>query len=155
MTHKFQLGIIVSIAQALTGCAEGGRSSLPSAPSSVASLPSLPVSTPQRPVADAVLSGVINEVTASGRIPLGGATVYLMTCGTSNCPDVVAHSVKTDKDGAYRIDGVFNGHLNFFWVRDDVYELLNPMAPGTCPDGCDRVVTVNGDTRLNVDLVRR
>ena len=103
MTNKFQLGIIVLIAQALTGCgAEGGRSSLPSAPSSVTSLPSLAVSTPQRAVANGVLSGVINEVTASGRTTLEGATVYLMTCGTSNCPDAVGHSVKTDKDGAYR-----------------------------------------------------
>jgi hypothetical protein len=156
MTNTLQLGILVLIAQALTGCgAEDGRSSLPSAPSPVETLPPPVVPTPQRAVANGVLSGVINEVTASGRIPLEGATVYLLTCGTWNCPDAVDYTVKTDKDGRYRIAGVFNGELNFFWVRDELYALVNPMAPGTCPDDCDRVITVNGDTKLNVDLVRR
>ena len=109
------------------------------------------------PTADSVLSGVVFEVTPTARTPLAGVTVYLMTCGAWNCPRpfIAAHEVKTGKDGGYRIAGVYNGDLNFFWVRNDVYDLVNLMAPGTCPDGCDRVVTVNGDTRLDIDLVRR
>ena len=92
-----------------------------------------------------------------GRIPLAGATIYFETCGKLNCPPpfISAVYVKTGEDGAYRIAGVYNGDLNFFWVRNEVYDVVNPMAPGTCPDRCDRVVTVNGDTRLDVDVVRR
>ena len=114
--------------------------------------PTLPI-----PTADNVLSGVVFEVTPTGRTALGGVTVYLLTCGAWNCPSAVtaAHEVKTGKDGGYRIADVYSGELNFLWVRNEVYDLVEPMAPGTCPDGCDRVVTVNGDTRLDIDLIRR
>ena len=73
------------------------------------------------------------------------------------CPSAVTagYSVQTDRDGRYRIGRVYPGDLNFLWVRNEVYDLVNPMAPGTCPDGCDRVVVVSGDTRLDIDLVRR
>jgi hypothetical protein len=104
-----------------------------------------------------VLSGVVFEVTPTGRTPLEGVTVYLLTCGAWNCPIAVTadFSVQTDQDGRYQIAGVYSGNLNFLWVRNETYDLVNPMAPGTCPDGCDRVVTVSGDTRLDIDLVRR
>lgn len=138
------------------GCDKSvGTPNSPSAPTPTpipSPAPSLP-----NPTADSVLSGVVFEVTSKGRAPLAGVTVHLETCGKSNCPRpfIAAHDVKTGEDGAYRIAGVYNGDLNYFWVRNEVYDLVNPMAPGTCPDGCDRVVTVNGDTRLDVDVVRR
>jgi hypothetical protein len=135
------------------GCANDGTSISPSAPTPIPSpAPALP-----DPTADSVLSGVVTEVTETGRTPLAGIAVHLETCGKVNCPRpfIAAHDVKTGADGSYRVVGVYNGDLNFFWVRNEVYDVVNPMAPGTCPDRCDRVVTVNGDTRLDVDVVRR
>jgi hypothetical protein len=135
------------------GCDNSGRTPIsPTTPTPTATpAPTLP------PSANNVLSGVIFEVTATGRTALEGATVQLLTCGAPNCPSALsaAHEVKTGTDGSYRIAGVYNGDLNFLWVRDDVYELVDPMAPGTCPDWCDRVVMVDGDTQLDIDLVRR
>jgi hypothetical protein len=125
----------------------------PSSPTPVVSV--LPIPTVPRPSATNVLSGVIVEVTASEPIPVEGATVYLMTCGTVNCPDVIGHTVQSDKNGAYRMERVYDGELNFLWVEKDNYDLANPMRPGSCPDGCDRLVKVIGDTTLNIELVRR
>jgi hypothetical protein len=113
------------------------------------------ITAPTPVTASSVLSGVVFEITPTGRIPVEGATVYLETCSISNCPDIKSYDVRTDKDGGYRIAGVYDGTLNFLWVSDAVYEMAAPMAPGTCPDGCDRVVTVNGETRLDIELVRR
>jgi hypothetical protein len=78
-----------------------------------------------------------------------------MTCGLANCPDAKGYNVKTDKDGNYRFDGVYDGPMNYFWVRNEIYDLTSPMVLGTCPDGCDRVVDVSGETRLDIELVRR
>lgn len=115
-----------------------------------------PAPTPPRSGnASSVLYGVVFEITSTGRIPAEGATIHLETCSLSNCPDVKAYDVRTDKDGGYRIAGVYDGTLNFLWARNAVYEMAAPMAPGTCPDGCDRVVTVDGETRLDIELVRR
>jgi hypothetical protein len=145
---------VLGLTLLMVGCNNAGRTSIsPSTPSIVAISTGSPT-TPPRPVGSSVLSGVIVEVTATGRVAVEGAAVHLMTCGAPNCPGAVGHNVTTDKDGAYRIPGVYDGDLNYLWVRNEVYELVNPMPVGTCPDGCDRVVTVSGDTTLNIDLVR-
>jgi hypothetical protein len=119
--------------------------------------PTTPTPSPAPTVAASVLSGVVSEITGAGRIALEGATVHLLTCGAENCPPALTAGleVKTGKDGGYRIAGVYNGNLNYLWVRNAVYDMADPMPVGTCPDGCDRVVAVNGDTRLDIDLVRR
>jgi hypothetical protein len=146
---------VVVFALAFAGC--GGSESpvtlLRPSPQPSAS----PAPTPPTPIGNSVLSGVVFEVTSAGRIPLEGVTVYLLTCGAWNCPSAAtaSYSVQTDRDGGYRIAGVYPGDLNFLWVRNEVYDLVNPMAAGTCPDACDRVVEVSGDTRLDIDLVRR
>jgi hypothetical protein len=108
-------------------------------------------------MADSVLSGMVFEVTPAGRSALRDVTISLLTCGAANCPPglTAAYDVQTNEDGAYRIDGVYSGDLNFLWVQNDKYVLVDPTAPGTCPDRCDRVVTVNGETRLDLNLVRR
>jgi hypothetical protein len=118
----------------------------------------IPVSAPSpRPggIASSVLSGIVYEITSTGRTPVEGATIHLETCSLDNCPDVKAYNVRTDKQGEYRISGVYDGTLNFFWATDAVYEMADPMPLGTCPDACDRVVTVSGDTRLDIELRRR
>lgn len=130
--------------------------STPLSPAAITAPTAGPVPTPPGSVnASSVLYGVVVEITSTGRTPVEGVTVYLETCSLSNCPDIKSHEVITDKDGGYRIAGVYDGSLNFLWARNAVYEMAAPMAPGTCPDGCDRVVTVNGETRLDIELVRR
>ncbi len=147
---------VLGLAALVSGCGNSvGTPMLLTAPTPTA-IPA-PIPTPATPIADGVLSGIIFEVTSTGRTGLQAATVYLLTCGAVNCPAALtaAREVKTDQSGAYRISGVYGGSLNFLWVRDEVFELVDPMPLGTCPDQCDRVVTINGDTRLDIDLRRR
>ena len=154
-TRVLVVGCGFVLALGLAGC---GGSDSPATPLTPSPPPTArPAPTPPTPIGDNVLSGVVFEVTSTGRTPLTGLTVYLLTCGASNCPSAVTaeYSVQTDEDGRYRIDGVYPGDLNFLWVRNEVYDLVNPMAPGTCPDGCDRIVVVSGDTQLDIELVRR
>jgi hypothetical protein len=84
-----------------------------------------------------------------------GTTIGLKTCSLQNCPDVKAYVVQTDQRGDYRIAGVYDGDMNYLWVVKPAYVMTDPMPAGSCPDGCDRVVTVRGDTRLDIELMRR
>jgi hypothetical protein len=154
-TRILVVGRVLVLALGLAGCGSSGSPATPLTPSPQPT--ASPAPTAPAPIGNNVLSGVVFEVTSTGRTPLEGVTVYLLTCGAWNCPNAVTadFSVQTDRDGLYRIDGVYPGNLNFLWVRDERYDLVNPMAPGTCPDGCDRVVMVSGDTRLDIELVRR
>jgi hypothetical protein len=148
-------GVVLVLALGFAGC---GGSASPATPLTPSPQPTAsPAPTAPTPIGNNVLSGVVFEVAPTGRTPLEGVTVYLLTCGAWNCPIAVTadFSVQTDQDGRYQIAGVYSGNLNFLWVRNETYDLVNPMPPGTCPDGCDRVVTVSGDTRLDIDLVRR
>jgi hypothetical protein len=136
-----------------------GCGSAPSSPSAATPLPTpTPAAAPPprtAGIANRVLSGTVIEITPSGRVPVEGVAIYLETCSLDNCPDVKAYEVRTDRRGEYRISGVFDGDLNFLWATDAVYKMADPMALGTCPDNCDRVVIVSGDTRLDIELRRR
>jgi len=139
------------------GCDNVGRTAtVPSVTPTPIPIPT-PIPSPAPRAGDNILSGVVFEITPTGRNALEGITVYLLTCGAPNCPRAVtaAHEVTTGKDGGYHIAEVYSGDLNYLWVRNNLYDLVEPMAPGTCPDGCDRVLMINGDTRLDIDLVRR
>ena len=145
---------VLGLTVLMFGCSDSSRMP-PITPSTPTPAPS-PAPAPG-PFADKVLTGVLFEMTSAGRTPVAGVNIELLTCGTSNCPTALTadHLVRTDDDGRYRIEGVYNGELNYLWVLSAVYKVAAPPAPGTCPDACDRVVTVNGDTQLDIELVRR
>lgn len=79
------------------------------------------------------LSGVVSERTPTGLVPVEGVTV------TEGYKDQLS---LTDSTGAYRITELFR----------------MPFHPAFSKDGYlteSRVVTINGDTRLDVQLTRR
>ena len=80
------------------------------------------------------LSGVVSEVTSTGQPPVLGATVQV-----SKPPLLPA---TTDRSGSYRIDGVYAGPVSVT-VSALEYETVS------------RDVTIDGDTRLDIQLVRR
>ena len=78
------------------------------------------------------LSGVVSELTPSGLAPLEGAFV------NEGCKDQIS---RTDKNGFYSISQLYP--FAFF--------------PGFSKEGYQsesRIVTINGDTRLDIQLVR-
>lgn len=95
------------------------------------------------------LSGVVFEITETGRIPIEGVELYCDSCGS---PD--GHTlVTTDADGTYRLDWTANG-VHPLFVTKAGYEIFDPA--GTLRDALGRInVTVRGDTVFDVQLVRR
>jgi hypothetical protein len=96
-----------------------------------------------------VLSGRVFEVTEAGQVSIEGVELYCDGCGSP-----VGHTlVLTDADGLYSFSWTLNG-LNPLFVTKAGYAIVDPT--GTLLDRFGRVqVTVNGDTRFDVQLVRR
>jgi len=102
-------------------------------------------------LSDYTLSGVVFELTATGQTPIEGVDVYCELCRAET------HSwARTDSNGFYRFTGV--------WTTSDVRTSLwfgkkgYADPPGTPPVFGEpgwRLVLVSGDTRFDVQLVRK
>lgn len=106
-------------------------------------------------MADVMLSGVVYELTATGRKPLEGATVYCDVCGEHG------HTwATTDSSGFYTFIGLW---LPFnpvpLHVMKEEYDdppglpaltgSVKPKGPGW------REVMISGDTKFDMYLVQR
>jgi hypothetical protein len=96
-----------------------------------------------------ILSGVVYEVTAAGRVAVEGVDVYCDSCGSP-----VGHTaVFTDANGVYSLSWSSNG-LHVLLIRKAGYALPQPTVRYN--GGLEGVTaTVNGDTRFDIELVRR
>lgn len=117
-------------------------------------------------VAIYTLSGVVSEVTPTGLTPLEGARVDEYSCeevlpappffpGTG-CPVLIFQTVRTDKQGRYSFSGLYPGKENSIGVSKEGFE--DPFGSSDGPEGQganDQAVTIDGDTRFDVQLVRR
>ena len=114
-----------------------------------------PRSSPPVPVTLYTLSGVVFEVTSVGRTPVPGVEVYCEPCGP---PD--GHSARfTDALGAYSFDGpggVARGTIQMMLAKQG-YGLPNqPEQSGTMGGWMGiTVVTVQGDTRHDIEITRK
>lgn len=80
------------------------------------------------------LSGLVSEVTPNGLAPVADVRVY----------DSYFHAeVTTDTNGVYRFEGPFGGLSDSFGFTKEGYQTAT------------RDVTINGNTRIDVQLVRR
>ena len=95
-----------------------------------------------------VLSGLVFEVTATGRLPIEGVSVYCDSCG-----DLFGHTYAyTDANGLYRFAWTANGATPLI-VGKNGYALAGNPPAGPVEGWI--VVSVNGDTRFDIELVRR
>jgi hypothetical protein len=100
-----------------------------------------------RIAANNTLSGQVFETTATGRVPIEGVQVYCDGCGSP-----VGHTFeRTDANGQYRFEWTPNGAMPLL-VDKAGYALANQPV-GSMPGLI--VPTVNGDTRFDIELVRR
>ena len=83
-------------------------------------------------------------------VPIQGAEVYCEPCGEGT------HTFAyTDSKGFYTFTGVWGNQFSI-WVRNDGYQdPPGPMNKGFPSGPGWRDVTINGDTRFDVQLVRR
>jgi hypothetical protein len=143
----------------LAGCGGDSRP-IPSAPSLQPPLPSIP--TPAVSVlADATLSGRVYEVVADTpprTIGIEGVSVYCEQCGEST-----HNFAYTDSRGEYVFPkGVWTEGRPSFPIRilvakegySDPPGLSKPTPPNPSGPGW-REVVINGDTRFEMELVRR
>jgi hypothetical protein len=157
-------GIVAfGLALAVAGCS--GSSTAPTA-STLVPLPVVPSVPALGPVLTGVsLSGVVSEQTSSGRVPIAGLNVYCEPCGAST------HSwAKTDAEGFYSFSGdlargggvwLSSGIVTAIWAGHDGFQdppglppLTGPLARLLTGPGW-REVLINGDTRFDIQLVRR
>lgn len=147
MSSTAQLVLALFMAIGVCGC---GSSTGPTSPSGFpnAAVPPAVVAVPGPPVTY-TLSGVVFEITPTGRVPVEDVELYCDSCGSP-----VGHtSTFTDADGFYSFSWAHNGvHPLLVWKAG--YDVLDPTR--TLADGrAFRNATVNGDTRFDIEILRR
>ena len=150
------------------GLPAGCVSSSPSMPSSQQPLPT--GSGPETvSVASVTLSGVVYEMTPRGRVPVEGVQVIGDYFHVFPTPNVV-----TDANGFFSFKPVWvcpcswapwvDAGITSIWVDKEGYEapaeqpasvFSRRLDPGVRPDLRLRDVTISGDTRMDIQLVRR
>jgi hypothetical protein len=153
------VGVALVLALGLSGCGGSNVPTTPLAPSPQP--PQANVSGPPGYTLTGVsLSGVVYESTATGRAPIARAVVYCEPCGEQTHTFAYA-----DDNGFYH----FSGDLGIgggVWVRPGeptplavgYYNLDYQDPPGLPPsrNGSGwREVLIDGDTRFDIELVRR
>jgi len=118
-------------------------------------------------VAIYTLSGVVSEATPAGLVPIEGVLVDEYSCEeispsppffSATCPVSIYQRTTTDKKGWYSFSGLYAGTRNSIGARKEGFE--DPLAGPDVPEGpnvpdTSRKVTINGDTRLEITLVRQ
>ena len=123
-----RLVVVVTVAVSTWAC--GGSPVSPTSPSA-----SLAPTTPPAPASQLthVLSGVVFEVTTTGVMPIEGIQVE----------EYVRHQfATTDANGFYRISGVSTGRIGVGFEQEGYQSSRS-------------TVTVNGDTRFDIQAIRR
>ena len=103
------------------------------------------------------LFGIIVERTATGfTVPAEGVLVEAMSCTaiSRGCGSSIVQRATTDQNGAYRLQGMSAGPNNFIWVSKAGYDVIGLPETSNC-DNCNAIVTLNDDTRLDIQIVRR
>jgi hypothetical protein len=152
--------LVVLLAAGLFGC-DRTITGPTSRPAAVSEPPAPPPGNPNPPfhVADVVLSGVVFETTNDGQIPIAGVDVLN---GEGN-------SATTDANGFYSFGPVWvcpcaaqpwiQAGTTFVWVTKQGYA-DPPGTPGSAfgnfvPSPGTRDVKIDGNTRFDIELVRR
>jgi hypothetical protein len=147
--------VLLVLAHGLSGCGGSGSSATPVAPSPP------PQAAPTPPSSDSwlagytltgvSLSGVVYESTPAGWAPIAGALVYCELCGE------ITHTWATaDANGFYSFSGdLANG--GGVWLSPGTRTPVSVSADGyQNPPGLgERYVLINGDTRFDMQMVRR
>ena len=109
------------------------------------------------------LSGVVSEATSAGLVALQGVRVHVesMPCDqiVPGCvgfgdPIGILQTAMTDKNGFYSIPSLYPGKNNFIWADKDGFDDPFPAHYPENPEG-GQAITINGDSRFDIQLVRR
>jgi hypothetical protein len=132
------------MALAVTACGDGNRIH-----PTVAAPSPIPILAPRPTFA---LFGVVSEITANGIAPVEGVLMHVSPCDpNTNGGCAFDKGGTTNAQGSYRVEGVFAGAAGVF-----------PEKTGfRVPDGVKvngegvQTVVIEGDTRFDIQLIRR
>jgi hypothetical protein len=155
---------VVVLAGGLFGCGGADSALSPLAPSSTTQPTTIPPAVPGSwlsgyTLTGVSLSGVVYELTSTGRVPIAGAVVYCELCGQET------HSFATaDANGFYHFPGDLTTGGGV-WLAVGAITTLNVAynneyqdPPGMPPQRQGpgwRDVLIDGDTQFDIELVRR
>jgi hypothetical protein len=149
--HQIVSGTAVGLAILVSACGNMAPPQTFTAPSpSPASSTSVPAPAPNPIVFDSTLSGLVYEVTPSGRVPIEGADVEIGVCPPKGGAPLGYEKARTDATGFYAVGDMCNG-VTYVWVSKPGYK-TNP--PRQCDGDCV-YATVAGDTKFDIELVRQ
>ena len=171
MMNRLRTGIVLVMLAGLVGCTGSSSPTPPTAPSPAPNPPPSPsppgswVYAPGYVLVEASLSGIVFEVTPTGQVPVPGVSVYCDACSE------VGHTWQTtDAAGFYKFSGDI-AHGGGIWLTSSTspccpantaYLIVGKEGYADPPGGRPgpvyqgwRDVTVKGDTRFDIQLVRR
>jgi hypothetical protein len=151
MTPRIVTAIVLLIT--VSGCGDGVGPASPSLPTPTVSSPA-PKPEPVAPIPSSTLSGRIFQITAAGEQPVEDVLVEVYSCSKAdNCRTSVIRRSTSNKEGIYQLPELYSGGDNYIWITKEGYQPeANPPKP-TC-DYCNLIVTVEQETRLDIELVR-
>lgn len=147
MCRHLPVVLSLFIAVGMSACGPSTGPTAPTAPAT-AVVPPTPVP-PPIPQPTYTLSGVVSELMAAGQVPAEGVRLYCDSCGS---PD--GHTfTSSDANGFFSFSWAQNGvHPLLVWK--DGYDVIDPA--GRLTDGTAvKNATVHGDTRFDIQIVRR
>jgi hypothetical protein len=142
------LPVVVSLFTVI-GMSSCGSSTGPTSPTAPPTAVVPPAPAPQPVPQLYTLSGVVRELSAAGNVPAEGVELYCDSCGSRD-----GHTfTSSDASGFYSFSWARNGvHPLLVWK--DGYVVVDPT--GTLSDGrAVKNATVDGDTRFDIEIVRR
>ncbi len=157
MTNRtYTGGLLFLLAAGLVGC-EGASPTSPTPPAHQALPPAASPAPGVNTLNGVTLFGVVFETTLTGPSPIADVLLYCDACG------VEGHTwLETDANGYYSFSGDLDSGGGI-WLSSGPTVLLvakegyhDPAGkPGTTGFDSVREVTINGDTRYDIQLVRR
>jgi len=153
MPSRMSTGFLpLVLAVGLAGCqSTSSPSPAPSPVPQPAPVPTPPPAFPPGVLSDYTLSGVVFEVTTTGQTPIVDVWVYCELCSAET------HSwARTDSNGFYTFTGVWTtpNVPTPVWIGKEGYT-DPPGVPLVFNESGWRQVSVTGDTRFDVELVRK
>ena len=141
MWHGMRLSPVVFVAIVASACEGSSPLPVPTAPTAPASAPASHV--------PFTLSGTVFELTPAGRVAVEDVEIYCDACGSP-----VGHTfTHTDVSGSYAFSWAYPGTFPLL-LRKDGYRDPSGQLPGTVKGWLTRQVTVAGDTRFDIEIVR-
>lgn len=96
--------------------------------------------------------GIISESGANGHVPIEKVHVEELTCDAPWLQHQPRRVDQNRREWLLQFAGLYGGRNNFLWLTKPGLRIDVQVSPGC--DLCYRSVTIDGDTRLDIEVAR-